>query len=91
VQTGPVDTETEAADGNSGVLSDVLQLLVSEQNQTGNQSGSAGAGFMTPQHGISGGDNSTPISGSSSEPMRFRVLNEIYDDTTEIELEDSDV
>jgi hypothetical protein len=46
---------------------------------------------MTPQNNVSDENISIPSSGSSSEPMRFRNLNDIYGDTVEIELDDSDV
>ena len=48
-------------------------------------------GFSTPQHTMHVDDYSTPSSAESSEPMRFRAMNEIYDETTEVELMDSDV
>lgn len=40
---------------------------------------------------MSVGDWSTPTSANESGAMRLRNLNEIYEDTTEIELMDSDV
>jgi hypothetical protein len=46
--------------------------------------------MVTPQHSAVHGDNSTHISANESGAMRFRNL-DIYDDTSEVELMDSDV
>jgi len=48
----------------------------------------AGSEPVTPQNDISNGEALSPNSGSSSEPLRFRSLNEVYEDTVEIELAD---
>lgn len=97
-QTEPVDSETEPAENSSTVLPDLLQSPIADSVQTTSQSEQAAENLNTPRHSVSGGNVSTPTSGSSSEPMRFRNLNEIYEDTFEIELqysetelEDSDV
>jgi len=37
------------------------------------------------------GEQSSPVSSDDSEPIRFRNLNDIYDNTSEIDLPDSDV
>jgi hypothetical protein len=40
------------------------------------------AGLVTPQHSVVHGDNSTPTSANESGAMRFRNLDDIYDDTS---------
>jgi len=47
--------------------------------------------MVTPQQSSVHGDSSTPSSAEDSGPIRFRNLDEIYDETSEIELMDSDV
>jgi len=51
----------------------------------------SGAGFSTPQQEHSGSEMLTPSSVNESGAMRFRNLDDIYDDTSEVELVDSDV
>jgi len=49
------------------------------------------AGFSTPQHEQTENELLTPTSADESGAMRFRNLNEVYDETSEVELMDSDV
>jgi len=87
-QTEPVYTETTSADSSIVVLPDLPQSPVAESIQTGSQSAPAAVNLSTPQQSLFGGNISTPGSGDSSEPMRFRNLSEIYDETSEVELQE---
>jgi hypothetical protein len=54
------------------------------------QADSSAVGFATPPHSVPVFNDSTPSSAKSSEPVRFRDLNQIYDETSEVELVDSE-
>jgi hypothetical protein len=53
--------------------------------QTDSQGDLSIAGLSTPQHQMPDDDYSTPTSDDSSGPLRFKNLNEIYYDTTEVD------
>ena len=70
---------------------ELLQSPAVDTMQTVSHAENLATGFSTPQHTMPVDDYSTPSSAESSEPMRFRALNEIYDETTKVGLMDSDV
>jgi hypothetical protein len=89
-QEMPTGSETEVVVDNSEALSDGLQWQANEEVQVDNQSEPVNAKFNTPENSVSAGISSTP-DWSSNQPLRFRNLNEIYDNSEEVELGDSGV
>jgi hypothetical protein len=89
-QEMPTGSETEVVVDNSEALSDGLQWQANEEVQVDNQSEPVNAKFNTPENSVSAGISSTP-DWSSNQPLRFRNLNEIYDNSEEVELRDSGV
>jgi hypothetical protein len=81
--------ETDASVENSVNVPDELQMPVGMYDQGDTEM--VNAGMLTPHHSMSHSDSSTPPSVNESGAMRFRNLDEIYDETTEVELMDSDV
>jgi hypothetical protein len=90
-QALPTEGNLATGQGSSEAVPDLLQPPASNTMQTFSHAENSAAGFSTPQHTMPVNDYSTPLSTESSEPMRFRALNEIYDETIELELMDSDV
>jgi hypothetical protein len=90
-QVGESSTSREVDDisSNSGAMPDMLQSPVSGSIQS-HQSEPAGVEPLTPQNSASTWGGSTPSSGSSSRPVRYRNLNDVYSETVEIELVDSE-
>jgi hypothetical protein len=88
-----VPIEAGSADelNNSDGVPDMLQSTTTNTIWSSSDAKSSAAGFSTPQHTVPVFGNSTLSSVESSEPMRFRDQDEIYDDTSEVELVDSDV
>jgi hypothetical protein len=88
-----VPTEAGSVDelNNSNGVPDMLQSTTANTIRSSSDAESSAAGFSTPQHAVPVFGNSTPSSAESSEPMRFRDQDEIYDDTSEVELVDSNV
>ena len=70
---------------------DELQWPADQEMQNDTSTEFSGAGFSTPQQEHSGSEMLTPSSVNESGAMRFRNLDDIYDDTSEVELVDSDV
>lgn len=89
-QDVPTQEASNAAAENLEGLSDLLQWPA-EEMQTGSHAESSEAGFSTPSHSVTGNEFQTPTSENESGAVKFRDLNEIYDETSEIELMDSDV
>jgi len=90
-QAVPAENNLATGQGNSEAVPELLQSPATDTMQTVIHAENSATSFSTPQHAMPFDDYSIPSSTESSEPMRFRALNEIYDETTEVELMDLDV
>jgi len=96
--SGSEDNVSGNISGSFETVTDELQLPESgtaagrEQAHTDNSIiGTPSVSPVTPLVSMFDGEQSSPVSSDDSEPVRFRNLNDIYDDTSEIDLPDSDV
>jgi hypothetical protein len=81
----------DAVPEDSENVPDELQWPADQEMQNDTSAEFLGVGFSTPQQEHSGSEMLTPSSVNESGSMRFINLDDIYDDTSEVELVDSDV
>lgn len=84
-------TEIIQTDNSSGTLPDLQQSPISGSVQRGDQTEPAAAVLSTPHNSVSEENSSTPGTWSINQPLRFRDLNDLYENTEEVELQGSDV